>query len=145
MGNRTKSGLTGKTRELFAGELTLPDANQYTILLDTTTGKPIANGTPGGKSAAIPTVGATRGQAMGNQFNLTIRCTGQDVTLLQYLLDGEGAWSLFASTAIVAGTAVQTVTWDPSGYGSGDALALVRAGAVAPSKIYVTLNERKVA
>ena len=142
MANRRTSPISDKDRELFSGELTLPDASKYTILLDTTQQLPSWGSVPGGKSAAVPTVGSTRGLARGKVYSFTIRCTDQNVTLLQYLLDGAGAWSLFATTTITAGAAVQTVTWDPSAYGSGDCLVLVLGGATPPTKIYATLNER---
>lgn len=142
---REPQGISGRTRKLFAGELTLPDANKYTQLLDTTQQLPAINETAPAKVAAIPTVGATRNQALGRWFCLAISCTGQDVTVLRYGMNGAGAWALFASTVITAGAADQTITWDPSAYGFTDALIIVLGGATPPTKIYASLTERTVA
>ena len=142
MSDRELRGIHGNTRLLFAGELTTPDANQYTILLDTTQGLPARGMTAPGKSAAVPTVGSTRGRALALYFCFAVSCTGQNCAVLEYILNGAGAWALFASTAITAGASDQTFAWDPSAYGTTDALVLVQAGGVAPTKVYASLTER---
>lgn len=142
---REPQAISGRTRKLFAGELTIPDASKYTILLDTTQQLPALNEAAPGKSATIPTVGATRGQALGRWYCLAVSCTGQNVTVLRYGLNGAGAWTLFASDAITAAAADQTITWDASAYGFTDALIIVLGGATPPTKIYASLTERTVA
>ena len=141
---REPKSISGRTRKLFVGELTNPDANKYTLLLDTTQLLPAMNEAVPGKFAALPTVGANRGGAMGRWFCMAISCTGQNVTVLRYILNGAGAWALFASDAIVAGAADQTITWDPSAYGTTDAMIIVLGGATPPTKIYASLTERTV-
>ena len=139
---RNKQAISGRTRVLFSGELTQPDNSKYTILLDTTQDIPNEHEAAGGKSAAVPTVGARRGQALGRQYGIAISCTGQNCTVLQYHLHADGAWHLFRSTTVTAAADPQSFAWDPSAYGATDALALVQAGATAPTKIYADLTER---
>lgn len=142
MATNRPTAISGRTRTRFKGELTAPDNSKYTILLDTTNGLPdnIRSAPP--KAAALPTPGSVLGQALGRVFGFMVSCTGNDCTLQRYLLDGAGAWKLFAATTITAGADPQSIAWDPSAYGGEDALIVCLAGATAPTHIYATLTER---
>jgi hypothetical protein len=146
MGERVRTGISGRTRILFHGEVTTPGNSEYAILLDTTRGLPDSNSTSPAKVAAIPTPGAARGQALGRQYGVLINCTGQNVTLLKYHLCGDGTWAAKAAgTTIAASAAPQSLgLWDPSADGAQDALILVLAGATGPTKVYATVTERTI-
>ena len=135
-------GISGRTRTLFKGELTTPEASKYTILLDTTNGQPNNQMAAPGRSATLPTPGTILGVALGRVYGFTVQCTGQNVSVVEYGLDGSGAWALFATTTITAAAAPQAFTWDPSAYGFEDAAVFVLAGGTAPTKVYATLTER---
>lgn len=142
MATNRPTALSGRTRTRFKGELTKPDNNGYTILLDTTQGMPNNIQSAPGKSATLPTPGTILGQALGRIYGFMVSCTGTDCTLIRYLLGGDGAWQLFSSTTITAGAAAQSVAWDPSAYGGEDCLVACLAGATASTHIYACLTER---
>jgi len=119
----------------------LPDNSGYTWIFDSTdphawdnTGKQYA------KTGSVPTPGPVRGGAMNVTANLTVSCTGQNVTLVLYTLDGAGAWQLYTppngTITITAGASPQGVKWDIL---ASDVLIGVLAGASAPSAITSTL------
>jgi hypothetical protein len=144
---RIEKGISGETRTLFLGEADLPANSGYTTLLDTTRKWPsqvITDGLP--VSATLPTVGTgAAGVALGKQYSLLVSCTGQNCTVLQYVKHADGAWKLFASTVITADADPQSFTWDPSALNAAeDVLAVVLAGATAPTKIYASVIERTV-
>jgi hypothetical protein len=144
---RIEKGISGETRTLFAGEATIPAGNGYSVLLDTTRKWPNQLlATPMGASAALPTVGTyASGVALGKQYSLLVSCTGQNCTVIQYVKHADGAWKLFASTVITADADPQSFTWDPSALNAAeDVLAVVLAGATAPTKIYASVIERTV-
>ena len=147
---RFQKGISGRTRLLFSGALTQPDNSAYTTLLDTTRRLPNPIGTAPGKSASLPAVPTEdnvtgfRGQALGRQYGILVSCTAQNVSLVQYVLAGDGTWQLFATTTIVAGAAPQSFVWDPSAYGAADTLVVVLAGATQPTLVYASLTERTV-
>lgn len=144
MAMRLKRGTSGRTRVLFAGALAVPTANQYATILDTTQDPqlPSETGVATAAVTALPDPGTNRGGALGRLYGIMVSCTTQNVTLLQYLLHGDGTWHLFASTTITAAAVAQSVTWDPSAYGGTDARILAQAGGTAPGAIYCSLTER---
>jgi hypothetical protein len=134
---------SGRTRVLFAGELTLPDANKYSVVLDTTNGLPDEHMAAPPKSAALPAPGSNPvGIALGRIYAGAYSCTGQDAAVEEYGLHGDGTWHLLRSVAVQAGAAAQTIVWDPSAYGFADVLIVVKAGAIAPTHVYANITER---
>lgn len=117
-------------------QLILPDANGYTWLWDSTDPNPL-NKAALGKTAAVRTVGPDRGGAINLTAKVGLSCTGHDVTLVFYTLDGAGAWQLHTSTPITAASVPQYVKWEIL---SPDALIGVLAGASTPHALASTLT-----
>ena len=147
---RLQKGISGRTRLLFSGAITTPDASKYATILDTTRRLPNEFGAVAGKSDALPTVPAEdnaagfRGQALGRIYAFAVACTTNNVALLQYGLAGDGTWQQFATTTITAAAAPQAFTWDPSAYGFADILICVLAGGSAPGAVTVSITERTI-
>lgn len=141
---RQRRGTSGRTRMLFVGALSVPTANQFAPIIDTTPRPtlPDENMHPMVAVAAVPDPAQFNGGALGRLYGISLSCTGQNVTFLQYHLHGDGTWQQFASTTIVAGAAAQAFTWDPSAFGAIDVYAACQAGANAPSTIYCSITER---
>jgi hypothetical protein len=114
---------------------TLPDANGYTWVYDSTREDKTRSGTAIGKTAGLPTPGNNRGGAKNSRIMMTVGCTGQNVTLLCYRLDGAGAWQLYDSTTITAGNTPQGLNWTVL---SPDVLIGILGGATPPTTITTT-------
>lgn len=124
-----------KSCQEIATQPTLPDANGYTWVYDSTNDEKSYSGTALGKTAALPTVGPRRGNAKNTRIMFTVGCTGQDVTAVFYRLDGAGAWKLYQSTTITAGNTPQGFNWTVY---APDALVGILAGATPPSTLTTT-------
>jgi hypothetical protein len=116
-------------------QVTIPDNAGYTWLFDSTDPwrfKSVALG----KTAGVRAPMADRGGAKGQRALIGISCTGQNVNLVRYTLDGAGAWQLFATAVITAAAVPTFVDWPIP---SPDCLIGVLAGAAAPTTISTTL------
>lgn len=124
-----------KSCQEITAQPTLPDANGYTWLFDSTNLERSFSTTALGKTATLPSPGPNRGGAKNARIMVTAGVTGQNASLVCYRLDGAGAWRLFDTTALTAGDSPQGVKWDIF---SPDCLVGVLAGASAPSAITTT-------
>lgn len=141
---RLKRGTSGRTRMLFVGQLATPTSTQFAPIIDTTQVPPLPgeNMRAMAAVAAVPDPARFNGGALGRLYGISLSCTGQNVTFLQYHLHGDGTWQQFATTTIVAAAAPQAFTWDPSAFGALDVYAACQAGGTAPSGIYCSITER---
>ena len=121
-------------REITA-QPTLPDANGYTWVYDSTKPDKTDSGTAIGKTATVPTAGPARGGAKNTRIMFTCASTGQDVTAVFYRLDGAGVWKLYKSTTITAGNTPQGFNWTVY---SPDALVGILGGATPPTTLTTT-------
>ena len=119
-------------------QVTLPANSGYTWLYDSTDPRCLdgRNTVALGATAGVRTPGVLRGQAKNKRIMLSASCTGQNVTLVTYLLDGNGAWQLIGSgTAITAAAVPNTQNLTVL---TPDFLIGFQAGATAPSGIATT-------
>jgi hypothetical protein len=116
-------------------QVTIPDNAGYTWLFDSTDPRRFKS-VALGKTAGVRAPMADRGGAEGQIALIGASCTGQNVNLVAYTLDGNGAWQLYSSVTITAGASPQFVDWTIS---APDVLIGFLAGASAPSDIITTL------
>lgn len=108
----------------------IPDNEGYSVLFDTTRWVDSVRGAALVKAAALPSAGGNRGFGTGRAVQFSYRCTDQNVTLYEAILDGSGAWKTFKSYTVTAGADPTQFNWEPM---SGDWCLYVVAGATAPS------------
>jgi hypothetical protein len=115
----------------------VPDANGYTWLFDSTHLSSMQQGVVYslGKSAAVPTPGPERGGTKNMRIMMTAQTVTQNCSLVEFRLNGAGAWCLYDTIALVAGDTPQAVNWTVA---SPDAMIGFLAGATPPSAINTT-------
>lgn len=132
---------THKGREVpaFQGDVTIPDASKYTILLDST--DPAGGEYKNVKAAALSTPGGALGTVSNKIYDMLWKCTGQNVTVLCLYLDPFGEWELTAdgSTTVVAGAGSAPIRFYARG-AAGVAIAVL-AGATPPTTLGATVIE----
>lgn len=110
-----------------------PAANQYATLFDSTRLEDSVDGFIA-PSDTLPTAGSQRGLMAGLRVDGTIACTGQNVTLLEYVLDSAG-WHQTKSTTITAGAAPTAFSFIPK---AADGALIILAGGTAPTTLVTT-------
>lgn len=117
--------------------LTLPIANQYCILIDST--RFLLPGRTANSTSLVSTAGTDRGTLAGARIEGSILCTIENLTLVRQILSGTGStWETVANTTEINGS--QTVTagttlplrWVPS---NPDFRMYILAGATPPTAI----------
>ena len=134
----------------FEGDVAIPDANKFTILLDTTLSEEPSNASVyrNAKVAALP---AARDAGDPNEshvcklYFVAVKCTGADVQLYLRKCDPFLVWEDVESVAgdspitIVAGAG--TTVFSIDGRGTSGVMVAIGAGAIPPTTLGVTITE----
>ena len=109
---------------------TLPTANQYVIMLDSTRG---LNTAVANAASLGATAGTKRGKWAGQRVDFVVNCTTQDVTVVRQ--GWNGAWVTVASgsATVTAGTPLP-IGWMPE---TPDWRIYVLAGGTAPATLSI--------